>query len=154
MRMFALLAAGLLISPLLAAPVPKGKKDAEALQGKWQIIRIDLGPDTPADLNKDVGTGYFIFGEDKKLTVRLPREKEDREGEYALDPAASPKAIDVTMKGEDKKRLGLYELDGDTLRLCAPSSPGNQRSEKIEPDGRRYVAVFTFKRVADEKKDR
>lgn len=46
MRLFALLAAGLLAGSVMGAPVPKGKAkeekiDAAKLVGKWQLMKVD-----------------------------------------------------------------------------------------------------------------
>ena len=156
MRLLALLAAGLLAGSLLAADDKKDEKkpkDAEAIVGKWQLEKIDFGPDTPAEANKELSDGYFLFSADK-LVIKFPRDKELREGTYTLDPAASPKTLDLTMKGDKEKRLGLYELDGDTLKLCLTNSDGSPRPAKMEADPKKYVGVITLKRVKEEKKDK
>jgi uncharacterized protein (TIGR03067 family) len=44
--------------------------------------------------------------------------------EYTTDPTQSPKAIDLSAKG--KTQLGIYEVSGDTFRICF-ASPGKPR---------------------------
>jgi uncharacterized protein (TIGR03067 family) len=42
-------------------------------------------------------------------------------GKYAIDPAATPRTIDITfLEGPEagKQALGIYELEGDTYRVC------------------------------------
>src|SRR5262249_44252161 len=46
------------------------------------------------------------------------------EGVYHLDPTKSPKQIDFTTLGEFRKTgLGIYSLEGDTLKLCLSIDP-------------------------------
>lgn len=44
--------------------------------------------------------------------------------EYTSDPSQSPKTIDLHAKG--KTQLGIYEVDGDLLKICF-AAPGNPR---------------------------
>jgi uncharacterized protein (TIGR03067 family) len=154
MRLLTLLLAGLFAGTLHAADDKKDKpKDEDGIVGKWQMDKIDFGPDTPAEVNKDLTDGYFRFSAEK-LVIKFPRDKELREGTYTLDPKTAPKGLDMTMKGDKEKRLALYELDGDTLKLCLTSSDGSPRPTKLEADPKKYVMVVTLKRIKDEKKDK
>lgn len=66
-----------------------------------------------------------------RLTVRgekytLKTGGEDIEGTHKLDPAKTPKHIEaVRTRGPHKgeKMLGIYELDGDTFKVCF-AAPG------------------------------
>jgi len=69
-------------------------------------------------------------------------------GEYKLDPDASPKSIDMSEGG--RLSPGIYELDGDTLKICLAEGPTATRPTVMKPDGMR-VAVVTFKRVKADK---
>ena len=53
-------------------------------------------------------------------------------GTFKIDPAAMPKAIDSSPAADPSKPiLGIYEFDGDTLRVCnAP--PGKPRPSDFE----------------------
>lgn len=53
--------------------------------------------------------------------VTLTVAKEVLQATYRLDPSKKPRAIDLTStSGETKGRtyLGIYELDGDALKIC------------------------------------
>src|SRR5262249_41440016 len=61
----------------------------------------------------------------------LPKEaasviEKGTEGIYHLDPSKSPKQIDFSMLGDIKKTgLGIYQLDGDTLKVSLSIDPTN-----------------------------
>ena len=68
------------------------------------------------------------------------------------------KTLDLTMTppgggGISETMLGLYQLDGDTLRLCIPNGSNKVRPEELKPNGK-DIAVVTFARVKEEKKDK
>ncbi len=89
------------------------KKDKEKLQGTWNVTAMSFG-----DKKQDIpeGTLTVIFAGDK-MTVKSP--KGDEEGTYKLDTSKKPMTIDTTMKkgGKEETSRGIYELQGDTLKL-------------------------------------
>jgi uncharacterized protein (TIGR03067 family) len=150
MRLLALIAAGLLAGTLTAAPVPKSKptvKDEEAIVGSWTVSQFDAdGAFTPPAV---IAAIRFTFGEKGKLGMGSgPGERP--EGSFRLDPAAGVKTVDIVVGG--KKLLGLYELDGDALKLCIPSAMDNPRPEEMKADRRYRVTLVTLRRVKDEPK--
>jgi uncharacterized protein (TIGR03067 family) len=69
----------------------------------------------------------------------------------SIDPSKSPKAIDYLMlagpsKGE--KQLGIYEIDGDTLRFCF-ASPGKMRPTEFTAKKGSGNTLSTWKRDKD-----
>ncbi len=136
---------------LFAAPVPKaGKvKDEEAILGVWQVEKLEFGPGVPAP-SVDFTQVRFTFKAGGKMVMTMG-EMPAKEGEYKLDPAAKAKAIDLTESG--RVVPGLYELDGDTLKLCIAEGQNGARPTELKPDGMR-VALATLKRVKEEKKEK
>ena len=135
---------------LTAAPIPKGKvKDEDALVGLWQVEKLDFGPGAPA-IPLDVTQMKFEFKAGGKMAMTMG-EMPAKEGEYKLDPAAKVKTIDLTEN--DRLVPGIYELDGDTLKMCIAEGQNAARPAEMKPDGRN-VAVVTLKRIKDEKKDK
>jgi uncharacterized protein (TIGR03067 family) len=63
------------------------------------------------------------------------------DGTYKLDLTAIPKAIDIVLLsplGEEWKYLGIYEFEGDTLKLCLDKEK-RPTAFDIEGTSRLYV---------------
>jgi uncharacterized protein (TIGR03067 family) len=137
---------------VLAAPVPKDKdkptKDEDAIQGVWQLDKFEGMEAPPPEI---IGKLHFVF-KDGKLDVTMSGMPRDKQGTYKLDPAAKPKTIDL-IAGDERPAPGIYELDGDTLKICLAEGPNAARPTEFKPDGKR-VAVVTFKRMKEDKKDK
>jgi uncharacterized protein (TIGR03067 family) len=100
-------------SPLSVSP----KKDMLLLQGKWFPVAGELGgkPMSEDQLSK---IAFVVFVANRML---VSQDGKSYEGQFALDSSKSPKWITVKRsEGINKYGLmdGIYELDGDTLRLC------------------------------------
>jgi uncharacterized protein (TIGR03067 family) len=148
MRLLALLAAGLLAGTALAAPVPKEKekvKDEDGVLGVWAVDTFDYG-EIGGPPQAEAAKMRMTFKKEGKLVLALGGEPQD--ASYKLDPTAKPKGIDLSSPA-----LGIYELDGDTLKLCLSQGPSQARPTEFKADGKRGVLVITLKRVKDEKKD-
>ena len=137
----------------VAAPVPKAKEkpkpDTEAIQGVWQLDKFDLGQAGQVP-PPGIESIRFTF-KDRKLTVSRNGQTDAKQGEYKLDPTSKPKSIDLIEPGGGRNTLGIYELDGDTLKICLAERQNAVRPTEFKPDGMRF-SVVTFKRVAEAKK--
>ena len=67
-------------------------------------------------------------------------DKETHSGTFKLNPAATPKEIDMmvaeTPKDDFKGKtsLAIYELDGDTLKWCANAPGKDARPKEFSAD--------------------
>jgi uncharacterized protein (TIGR03067 family) len=133
----------------------KKGKDEDAILGTWQAEKFDFGgPGGPPQ--SEVDKIRFVFEKDSVLRLLGMSSGGEMKGTFKLDPAAKVKAFDmtVTRPGQDGKAetmLSVYELDGDTLKICLTEGPNQKRPEEVKADGQ-SVAVVTFKRVKEEKK--
>ena len=139
-----------------AAPVPKVKPiDEDTIVGVWQVVAIDLAPGVPIPPIDHKQTRFeFKAGGKFKISGKkvIPKgEMPAYEGEYKLDPTAKAKAIDMTHKG--RVLPGIYELDGDSLKICVDEGDNSVRPTEMKPDCP-HAAVATLKRIKDEKKDK
>lgn len=121
------------VLPALASsadePPPSPRKaaqdDLKKLQGTWQCVSMEReGEEVPPEAVK----GTLVQYEDDRVT--LYREGEIfRRGIVTLDPMKSPKKVntwDLSGPYEDQTVPGIYDVDGETLRLCF-SRPGAER---------------------------
>jgi uncharacterized protein (TIGR03067 family) len=135
-------------------PADPGKGDAKAkgkddgIVGTWAVDKIDLGGGGTGPLPSELEKMRFVFEKDGTARVTGGPNADDG-GTYKLDPTATPNAIDLTTTkgGREETMLGVYELTGDTLKICF-SSPGGQRPTELKSSGR-DTAVITFKRVKE-----
>jgi uncharacterized protein (TIGR03067 family) len=90
------------------------KGDLAKLQGTWQIISMEAeGKKLPKDEYSGV---KWVFDGNKIIAVRKGERKE--QGTFTLDEAKRPKQIDTTAKDDGDVLHGIYQLDGDDLKLC------------------------------------
>jgi uncharacterized protein (TIGR03067 family) len=130
-RAVTLLAAGLLLigAGRLTAD-DKADKDQEALQGTWTLETLNQdGKAAPAE---DLKRITFVF---KDNTYAISMEgKELETGTFKLDSSKKPKTVDFEIKsGNDKgkKQPGIYELEGDTFKLCLAFPGGTDRPKEL-----------------------
>jgi uncharacterized protein (TIGR03067 family) len=140
---------------LLAAPVPKEKhklKDDEAILGSWKIESFDTDG-APGGPPKEMIHGIrFVFEKDgkMKMSMTVSGQKQEQPAEFKLDAEPKLKTIDLIREGQAAK--GLYELDGDTLKLAICDGLGKDRPTELKANKDVKVALVTFKRVKEEEK--
>ena len=93
------------------------EKEVRKFQGTWTFESSEAGgKELPIGELK----GLILTFEGHKHTVKKGDEV-IQVGTQKLDPSKSPKTIDVTLaEGPNKGTvmLGIYEIDGDTLKVC------------------------------------
>ena len=138
-----------LASLLLAAKGPEEKKksDQQKLQGTWTAKSIEYdGEQVLGDNLKDLQ--MVISG--NKLTVKGEGQDIEKYAKltFKIDPATTPKIMDVTVTAGDEKGTvleGIYELKGDELKLCVRII-GKDRPAEFKSMGGSQTALAVFKR--------
>jgi uncharacterized protein (TIGR03067 family) len=107
------------------SPRQVAKDDLKKLQGTWECVSMEReGDEVAAEHLKGVMVSY------KDDQVTLYRDGEVfRKGVVTLEPSKGPKKIntwDLDGPYADQTVPGIYEIDGDTLKLCF-SHPGEAR---------------------------
>jgi uncharacterized protein (TIGR03067 family) len=101
------------------------KKEMSQLEGDWSMVSGEAnGMAMPQDTVK---TGKRI-AKDGETTISFAGQLYFK-AKYTIDPTKKPKAIDYMMTEgptKGKTHLGIYELDGDTVRFCF-AAPGQDR---------------------------
>jgi uncharacterized protein (TIGR03067 family) len=124
------------------------KKDDEKIQGNWTVVsREFIGKKTPEAELKALKVTI------KDGTITMDDGKKKEKIPYKLDPSKKPKAIDLANTGIESKEttLGIYELDGDTLKMCWSEKDPKHRATKFASDKDSGQTMIVLKR---EKKDK
>ena len=111
----------------------------EKLQGTWNLVYQQMnGKKLPDEQAAKMLHGTMVFA---RHTIRYTVELQgfDFEFAYTLLPNQQPKAIDLELtdapdkQGIGLRTFGIYQLEGDDLRICHSKT---DRPEKFEaPEG-------------------
>jgi uncharacterized protein (TIGR03067 family) len=102
------------------------QKELQKLEGTWAMVSAEQnGEAAPKDAIQNI---RVIFKGDK-LTIK--RGDVSLEGTIVVDPTQKPVAYDATATQNGKKlsTLGIYEIDGDTLKVCYVPEGGKRPKE-------------------------
>jgi uncharacterized protein (TIGR03067 family) len=119
-----LLSAATSLSVMAAA---RKADDAKAIQGNWKPTKAELGG---AALPDAVLKLISLKLENGKYAVLVGAAPDN--GTYTMDSATQPKNITVTGTEGPNASItfpAIYELDGDTLRICYDLSGAKRPSE-------------------------
>jgi RNA polymerase sigma factor (sigma-70 family) len=130
--------------------------DRERLQGAWEFVSVTLGGKTikKEELKEeDSRWKSLTFTGDKVRAVNVNTGGKEVEFNYGfkLDPSGQPKTFDLTGPDGGAKDTvpGLYELDGDSLKMCVPTQPGQERPTTLESREGSATYLLIFKRKKD-----
>jgi uncharacterized protein (TIGR03067 family) len=115
------------------------------LQGTWYTVAVEShGVKVPLERIRAKDVRLVVKGD--QWTLKETQGDDDKEFTVRLGPTRKPRAIDIVYKtGEHKGKtsLGIYELDGNRLRVCL-GEPGDPRPTRF--DGRGTYTLEVFKR--------
>ncbi len=143
-RCLAVLAVGLLLA---ADAKDTKKKDLDKLQGTWTASAIEYnGEKVLGDLVKELK----VVVKDDTLTVKGEDPEVTKYGKATLkiDPATTPKVVDVSITGGDEKGTtfeAIYEVDKDEWKLCLKPF-GKERPAKFESKADSGDVLIVFQR--------
>jgi uncharacterized protein (TIGR03067 family) len=119
---------------------------AEALKGQWLMTKATVNGAPNSRQAGRVryffdGASSFIMSNDYAVTL---------EGDFTIDPGRSPRTIDLVSgnAAAQNRMYGIYEIEGDTLKLCL-SMNANRRPSKFESKRGSGESFYVFKRVKD-----
>jgi uncharacterized protein (TIGR03067 family) len=113
--------------------------ELKKFEGIW-LVESATRDGKPAEDWKDA---QLVFAGDK-MTFKGP--KGEQKHIYKVDPSKKPTAIDFAFAKKDPSlapQLGIYELDGNTLKLCI--GPVDQRPTEFS-DKKGLLAVLKRKK--------
>ena len=120
---------------------PDIERELKKFQGTWTFESSQAGGQ---ELPTGELKGLILTFEGLKHTVKKGDDV-IQVGTQKLDPSKSPKTIDVTIaEGPNKGTvmLGIYEIDGDTLKVCFDPQGKKRPTEfKSAPGSENFVNV-------------
>jgi uncharacterized protein (TIGR03067 family) len=133
------------------------REDKGKILGSWHVAAIHAeGKDVSNEAGEPrlLGQARWTFTADK-LSVETPEK--NLAFTYRIDPAARPKTMDLTLTfGPDdqkgKTRMCVYEIEGDTLRLCLPFEPGAKRPTEVSAKEGAKTMLIELSRSANKVK--
>jgi uncharacterized protein (TIGR03067 family) len=106
-----------LTGTLLVGPGDEAVGDAmKAIQGKWEVYQVST--DGRRETEEQVKARKMSFEFKGNRHVIRAYGGVDEDGTFALDPARSPKRLDLAAKPGTVSTKAIYELDGDALRIA------------------------------------
>ena len=145
-RLTSLLAMAIASIGVLASAAADDDAAFKTLQGTWLPVKAELGgKPMPAEVLKSI-----VLKIDKQSYEVTVAGHPDT-GSLALDTASSPKGM--TVKGEKGPNAGktfpsIYQLDGDSLRICYDLSGAKRPAEFATTSGTKLYLV-DYKRKKD-----
>ena len=126
-------------TPVLLAMTNEGKKEIAALAGVWDFSAIVLD-------GKKIEFKAFWFFKDATVGEYIDRNTQRRVGTFVPDPTKTPKMIDVNfVRGSGAATglfQGIYELDGDTLKICFGTEKGRPTDMTSTEGSKNLLMVF------------
>jgi len=101
------------------------KKEMAQLEGEWSMVS---GEANGFSMPKETVHSGKRVAKDGETTITFGGQVYFK-AKFSIDPPKKPKAIDYTMTEgptKGKTHLGIYELDGDTVKFCF-AAPGKDR---------------------------
>ena len=150
MRLHAVVALGLgcLVAALAigraGAQDDAAKKEMKKLEGTWATVSIEAAGQKVTDEDK-IKTRKLTTKGDKYM---LKVGDETVQGTIEINPTKKPKTIDVkpdSGSNKGKTLLGIYELDGDNLKICL-AAPGKERPTAFATASENGQQLVVYKR--------
>jgi uncharacterized protein (TIGR03067 family) len=106
----------------------KGKTDDERIKGNWKVSSVEKGG---MKVDDSIPPDVILHFADGQLKMTSASDNKEMRGTYKLDGAKKPREIDITVGegGKEHTVRGIYELTGDTLKLCISHAPDPRPTE-------------------------
>ena len=131
-------------SGMAPADDPKDSKPEMVLEGEWTLTSLEvdgrkISPEILMDATMTVKGGKYTY----------KMEENDEEGTLKIDASKKPATINLDIssgKGQGKKQLGIYEIDGAMWKLCVSEAGLEKRPTEFNAKKDSKQLLFVFKK--------
>jgi uncharacterized protein (TIGR03067 family) len=126
------------------------KAELKKLVGTWKVQAVESDGRTARD--EDIKGLRYVIGADGKWELRKDDQTQAR-GTFTIDPTKKPKTIDfkieesISEQAKGKMSLGIYELDGDNLKVCRDWPGEGARPTELSAAAQSKRILGEYKRV-------
>jgi uncharacterized protein (TIGR03067 family) len=138
------LAVALLVSAQRSGAQDDAKKEMAQLEGKWSMVS---GEANGMAMPKAMASTGKRVAKDGETTISMGGRLYFK-AKFSIDSTKKPKSIDYVMiegPTKGKTQLGIYELDGDTLKFCF-AAPGSDRPTEFSSKEGSQQTLSVWKR--------
>jgi uncharacterized protein (TIGR03067 family) len=121
------------------------KKEMAQLEGAWSMVSGEANGVSMPEATVKTGKRVAQEGE---TTISFGGQVYFK-AKFRIDPTQKPKAIDYAMTEcptKGKTHLGIYELDGDTVKFCF-AAPGKDRPTEFTAKEGTQQTLSVWKRL-------
>lgn len=146
------------ISPAFGQPPAAGKSvekaaktDQDRLQGKWQVMSIEMQGKVYKRDDKPDGW-KIVFENEIVIEGNQLRHDWSTGGTFKLDEKQTPKQISFTDKENSAVFLGIYSIEGDTVTICVNGDgKSTKRPDDFKTKEDQPLILMTLKKMTDKK---
>ena len=124
---------------------PEMAKELKKFAGEWTFVSVEAAG---KKIVAEALNGRTVVFEGTKYSVKRGDEVEES-ATLKIDPTKSPKYFDVIVTegpNKDSKILGIYEFDGDKLKVCFDPT-GKKRPTEFKTAEDSSVVLVVHKKV-------
>jgi uncharacterized protein (TIGR03067 family) len=143
--MLHVLCASVAVIGISAASAADSKDDLKAMQGTW---RPTSGESAGKAMAGDVLKKTKLVIKDSKYTVTVGEDPD--QGTLKIDASRMPKTMDIISTGganKGRRIQAIYEIDGDTMKICYDlSGKGRPKEFKTAPGSQLFFAIYRLEK--------
>ncbi len=127
------------------------KSDSDDLRGTWALVEWVYDGNSRSPLVIEVTRATFAGDRCRFWQDTEKGHFYDSHGLFTLDPSKAPKHVDFRFEDhgdrKPKKLLGIYELHGDTLKICTGGKSPDTRPVDFEAPHGSKSTLEVYKRI-------
>jgi uncharacterized protein (TIGR03067 family) len=129
----------------LSSPAQSSRENAERADGVWEVAAMEANGEA---MTTEASEGLKLTVSGEKYSVN--KDGEIDRGSFTVDTTKSPQQMDVRPElgpAAGKMILAIYELNGDTMRVCYQIQPGLERPKEFKTMPDSGFVLINYKRA-------